>query len=407
MNRLILYSLAMVLFVGHASAQITGAKGRQVAKKTQKVPVKKPAKSALKVVPDNVSVPTPDAPFMLKGFLPDFPDSMMASLQSPTDQNFRGPRVRVSNKQFLMTGELPQPGIYKLVLQNPKNQADSRYVDLFLNNEPTAIRFSGNNGMFDVLEGPSLQAFAGLINTFSAEFDTLSRLAQMRQSAGTMNFSPDSINTAWNNVSNEVTLKVPGFLEQHGKTPVAPFLLCTLWPLTSGNVEMVEGWLTKIDSSALQNDFGVLIRENVTVEKLFGYGRVAPPFMQNDTTGKPVELQDFRGKYLLVDFWASWCGPCRQENPAVVSAYNLYKNKNFSVIGVSLDRDKAAWIRAINDDNLTWTQVSDLKFWQNSVAKLYRIQSIPQNFLLDPEGKIIGKNLRGAALFEALGKIFN
>jgi len=134
---------------------------------------------------------------------------------------------------------------------------------------------------------------------------------------------------------------------------------------------------------------------------------MAMEFTQPDTTGTPVALSSFRGKYVLVDFWASWCGPCRQENPNVVETFNKFNTKNFTVLGVSLDRpgQKSKWIDAIHEDKLTWTHVSDLKFWDNEVAKLYKVQSIPQNILLDPDGKIIAKNLRGPALEAKLCEI--
>lgn len=144
------------------------------------------------------------------------------------------------------------------------------------------------------------------------------------------------------------------------------------------------------------------------VEKI-SIGKIAPEFTQNDTSGHPFQLTSLRGKYVLIDFWASWCGPCRAENPNVVKAYNEYKDKNFTILGVSLDQPngKEKWINAIQSDNLTWNQVSDLKFWNNEVAKLYAVQSIPQNFLLDPSGKIIAKDLRGEALEKKLASLLN
>ncbi|AMR31403.1 hypothetical protein A0256_08175 [Mucilaginibacter sp. PAMC 26640] len=179
----------------------------------------------------------------------------------------------------------------------------------------------------------------------------------------------------------------------------------------SPDVAEVEPLYNALSADVKSTELAKQLKYSMDNLKITAIGSMAPDFIQNDVNGKPVSLSSFKGKYVLIDFWASWCGPCRQENPNVVRTYNKYKGKNFTVLGVSLDKEtgRDAWIAAIKSDGLTWTQVSDLKFWKNMAATLYGVQAIPQNFLVDPQGKIVAKNLRGDdldnKLEELLGKI--
>ena len=199
---------------------------------------------------------------------------------------------------------------------------------------------------------------------------------------------------------------IDDFVTTHTSSYITP-LAVIRYNQIADDVYKTEALYNMLDPKIKATSMGQYIAQQIAEGKVNGKGSMLADFSQPDTSGVPVSLSSLRGKYVLVDFWASWCGPCRQENPNVLAAYNKYKSKNFTVLGVSLDKAKPAWIEAINMDGLTWTHISDLQGWQNSVAQQFQIFNIPQNFLIGPDGKVVAKNLRGPALERKLARLLN
>jgi peroxiredoxin len=209
-----------------------------------------------------------------------------------------------------------------------------------------------------------------------------------------------------NKLSEEVRKEYKDYVQKNPNSPVAFYALEQYAGYDIDPVD-VEPLFNLLPESKRTSVAGTAFKERIEKAKKTMVGVMAMDFTQTDTAGVPVSLSSFRGKYVLIDFWASWCGPCRVENPNVVAAYQKYHDKGFDIIGVSLDRpnDKDKWLKAIYDDNLTWTHVSDLKFWDNEVSRMYGVMAIPQNYLIDPQGKIVAKNLRGKALHDKLEEL--
>lgn len=186
------------------------------------------------------------------------------------------------------------------------------------------------------------------------------------------------------------------------KYPQSYFSLEALIELSGNDIDVpkIEPLFVKLSTKLRNSREGMAFAKRLYDQGPTSVGAYAPDFEQPDAQGNKVKLSDFKGRYVLLDFWASWCAPCRAENPAVVKAFMAYKDKSFTVLGVSIDKEdkREAWQQAIVKDGLVWTQVADLKGWDNSAAKLYEVQAIPQNYLIDPTGKIVAKNLRGEAL---------
>lgn len=288
-------------------------------------------------------------------------------------------------------GTIQEPGLYWLVLGNEQ----PRYI--FLENTPITINGQKKDIKNVKIEGSkSHKDFQQFESTFSPLFAQLNvysadlpRISSEQEKQVLMK--------KYDSVVKKINREVDAFVSARSQSYVSPFLIYVTAQLND-NPSVLEDHFNKLSVPVQNSNIGKNLKEYITFSKVGSVGSEAIDFTQADTAGRDVKLSSFRGKYVLVDFWASWCRPCRIENPNVVSAYQKFKDKNFTVLGISLDEKKEAWINAIKKDNLTWTQLSDLQSWNNAVARLYRVQSIPQNLLIDPNGKIVAKDLRGEDL---------
>ena len=241
---------------------------------------------------------------------------------------------------------------------------------------------------------------------YSAKINDINKEAQRLSTSG---IAADSIARLFRIPFRDASSALADFQRKFVQKNSSAFISLLLIPNIAGSTNnyieadsLLSGLNDNIESSATAK----AIREYIISQKKTSVGALAPDFRLADTSGKKIALSELKGKYVLLDFWAAWCGPCRQENPNVVQAFKTYNNDGFTVLGVSLDKEKKSWLKAIDDDNLQWQHVSDLKFWGSEAAVLYGITSIPRNFLLDPSGKIIGRDLRGQDLLDKLEKLF-
>ncbi|MRG45714.1 redoxin domain-containing protein [Chitinophaga sp. SYP-B3965] len=282
----------------------------------------------------------------------------------------------------------------------------TRYVDFFLENSD--IHITGHADSLSDLkitgsasQDEQLVYEASIKNITDQEEKLYEKYEEIK--------SNDSLKAAWEDqvaaLRKQRRKGTMQYITANPKSPVSVSLLSDM--AVMGEYKQLDSLYQLLDTSAQHSAVGGRLGARIAILKKSAIGEPMIDFTQPDVNGKPVKLSDFKGKYVLLDFWASWCGPCRAENPNVLKAYNAYKDKNFTVVGVSLDDSGEKWHKAIEEDGMPWLQLSDLKGFRNEVAKEYGIQAIPSTFLLNPEGIIIAKDLRGQALHKKLQELLN
>lgn len=318
--------------------------------------------------------------------------------------------ITLNDKDYTFSKQVKveKPGYYRL------NFYGKQFVPLILDKDDVTVNVDGNNqqGFFEV-KGSRDHDFINEVQAMAQKFQNSEAVQSINErfkaaSQAGDEAMIDSLRNEYMALDKELKEQLKAKIDSLGASlGVVEILKSGRYLDKDEHHDFFVKYAALIEKEIPDSPIAQEFVKDVEQSKKLAIGQVAPEIALPNPEGEIVKLSSLRGNYVLLDFWAKWCKPCRMENPNVVRMYNKYNDQGFEVYGVSLDRKREDWLEAIEQDNLHWTQVSDLKFWNSEAARLYNVNSIPFALLLDPEGKIIGKNLRGKELENKLEEIFS